>query len=171
MQEKNTKDFVDPEMVERLKKAISEKYKSKSEFAEKIGATYEIVRLWCKGKSKPSTDFMISIAINTTISIDWLLTGKEKSESGCDVGCTEDEKELGRQAVKVLKSKTAADYSGSLRDNIKSFYLAVIAEEEKNNNVKQLQNDMNDLRQEINDLKNIIIAASTKEPNEPTGTG
>ena len=57
MQEKNAKSFADAGLTERLKEAIANNYKSKAKFAKVIGASYEVVRLWCEGKSKPNTDF------------------------------------------------------------------------------------------------------------------
>lgn len=81
MQAEKAKGFVDPEMTDRINKAIKERYKTKAKFAAIIGATYEAVRLWCDGQSKPSSDFLASIAKNTTISVDWLLTGKEPLSS------------------------------------------------------------------------------------------
>lgn len=101
MQEENAKSFVDPEMTNRLNAAIREKYKSKKDFANVIGATYEVVRLWCKGKSKPNADFLREISKKTVISVDWLLSGKEKDVTA---GWSHDEKQACADVRKILNT-------------------------------------------------------------------
>lgn len=102
MQDKNAKSFVDPEMTVRLDKAISENYKSKSDFAGVIGATYEVVRLWCLGKSKPNADFLREISKKTSISVDWLLSGKENNDVTAD--WSHDEKQACADVRKILNT-------------------------------------------------------------------
>lgn len=129
MQENNAKSFVDPEMTERLKKAIAEKYKSKSAFAKLIGATYEAVRLWCDGQSKPNADFLRAIAKNTTISVDWLLTGIKYENKICDVGCDEHIMELCKKVKDVVESGT--HWGASLEANIHSFKAGLDGDKER----------------------------------------
>ena len=51
--------------------------KERTAFAEKIGVTYEAVRIWCEGKSLPNAAQLIKMREILDVSIDWLLTGKQ----------------------------------------------------------------------------------------------
>ena len=139
-------------------------------WAEQIGVSASLIRdKWFKG-SFPGVDKIIKICEITGIGADRILLGKEISYKSCKIGCTEEQKELGRQVIKVLNSKTTADYSGSLTANIKSFYQAVIAEENHKKDIEDLRNEMqsqiNDLNSTINQLKGYIRAHNSEPPQD-----
>ena len=60
---------------------LSSKITRKSTFAEAVGVSYETVRVWCKGKSLPDVHQLLGISSFLDVSIDWLLTGREKRDN------------------------------------------------------------------------------------------
>lgn len=62
---------------QQLSKKVANK--ERTAFAEKIGVTYEAVRIWCEGKSLPNAAQLIKMREILDVSIDWLLTGKHSS--------------------------------------------------------------------------------------------
>lgn len=49
---------------------------ARSTAAEKLGVTYENVRVWSEGFFLPKADMLLKIKIAYNVSIDWLLTGE-----------------------------------------------------------------------------------------------
>lgn len=150
-------------IAELEKIPIQEKdgYPKTGMMADLLGVSKQSVSNWKQRQTIPWEEILEYASNNVgKFNIYWLLLGEKIEPSPCDVGCEEWEKELGKMAIKVLESKTEADYSGSLNRNIKSFYAAVIAEEEKKGKeiksekrIKKLENQVKDLQNELLNLK------------------
>ncbi len=69
--------------VERLKRKIPERLatvrgdRSQRQFARDLGVFQQNVNRYENGKT-PHTDFLITLALKESISVDWLLMGKGK---------------------------------------------------------------------------------------------
>lgn len=121
------------EIIDRIQNKLN--LKNDAEIARLFNFHQANIRNWRK-RNTIAWQELYDLCEKEEWSFDWLLTGKEAIM--CDVNCSEEQKILGRQAIKVLNSKTEADYAGSLRDNIRSFYMAVINEEKyKEDSVKK----------------------------------
>ena len=61
----------------RIKELRLEKGLSQQKFGERLSVSQDTVSLWEKGKSVPTTEFLIAIATNFEISIDYILGLKD----------------------------------------------------------------------------------------------
>ena len=73
--------------VERLKKKLPERLarvrgeRSQRQFARELGVFQQNVNRYESGTT-PHTDFLITLAVKESVSIDWLLLGKGKMRRG-----------------------------------------------------------------------------------------
>jgi transcriptional regulator with XRE-family HTH domain len=73
--------------VERIKKKLPERLarvrgeRSQRQFARELGVFQQNVNRYESGTT-PHTDFLITLAVKESVSIDWLLLGKGKMRRG-----------------------------------------------------------------------------------------
>ena len=73
--------------VERIKKKLPERLalvrgeRSQRQFARELGVFQQNVNRYESGTT-PHTDFLITLAVRESVSIDWLLLGKGKMRRG-----------------------------------------------------------------------------------------
>ena len=61
----------------RIKEIRLEQGLSQQKFGEKLSVSQDTVSLWEKGKSVPTTEFLIAIATNFDVSVDYILCLKD----------------------------------------------------------------------------------------------
>lgn len=71
--------ILDPE--DRLRQAIGATGLNNSAFAEKAGIPLPSLKKYLSGKSRPGFEALALISAATSRSIDWLVTGEEKSKN------------------------------------------------------------------------------------------
>ena len=61
----------------RIKEIRTENKLSQHKFGEMISVSQDTISLWEKGKSVPTTEFLIAIATKFDVSVDYILCLKE----------------------------------------------------------------------------------------------
>ena len=79
--EEREKEQRNLEIGKRIKQLIRNKGITQVEFAWKLGVNPSNIAKWTDGSYLPSADTLLAMAKITGISIDWILTGKEKTPS------------------------------------------------------------------------------------------
>lgn len=64
-------------IYERIEQMIKSSGMTKKAFGERLGISAGNLGDWRRGKSTPSTHKLIEIAAYFSVSLDWLMTGKE----------------------------------------------------------------------------------------------
>ena len=64
------------DISQRLKTAISTKYKTLKEFSKHSNIPYVTLQRYFSGTRKPNSDVLYDLSSQLDISIDWLLTGE-----------------------------------------------------------------------------------------------
>jgi len=70
-------------------------------------------------KSRPSLENLLSITEEFDCSMDWLLTGTEKTNKDCEINCSGEVRVLCEKVKEVIESGT--HWASSLESNIHSF--------------------------------------------------
>ena len=61
----------------RIKEVRTENRLSQQKFGEMLSVSQDTISLWEKGKSLPTTEFLIAIATKFDVSVDYILCLKE----------------------------------------------------------------------------------------------
>lgn len=61
----------------RIKEIRTENRLSQQKFGEMLSVSQDTISLWEKGKSLPTTEFLIAIATKFDVSVDYILCLKE----------------------------------------------------------------------------------------------
>ncbi|OWA34431.1 transcriptional regulator [Saccharibacillus sp. O16] len=69
-------------IYERIEQLIKSSGMTKKAFGERLGISAGNLGDWRRGKSTPSTHKLIEIAAFFSVSLDWLMTGKEWNPEG-----------------------------------------------------------------------------------------
>ena len=80
------------------------------------------VSKWKNG-NRPSLEILLKVSEKFECSLDWLLTGEEKTHPSCYVECNPEIKPLCEKLKNVINSETK--YAKVLKENIEAFDLAV----------------------------------------------
>ena len=65
-------------LAERLAASRKAGGYTQSEIAEKLGVSFQAVRLWERGETLPELDKLVELASLFGISLDWLIAGREE---------------------------------------------------------------------------------------------
>jgi len=65
-------------IYERIESLIKSKALTKKEFCQELGISTGNLGDWKRGKSSPGTNKLIDIAAYFDVSLDWLMTGRER---------------------------------------------------------------------------------------------
>ncbi|MGG4555246.1 MULTISPECIES: helix-turn-helix domain-containing protein [Paenibacillus] len=65
-------------IYERIESLIKSKAMTKKEFCKELGISTGNLGDWKRGKSSPGTNKLIDIAAYFDVSLDWLMTGRER---------------------------------------------------------------------------------------------
>ena len=147
------------EFTYRLKKAIADTKLSNHEFAEKEKLGYSTLMNYLNPNNigkVPEWDQLVKISKTANKSIDWLLTGEEMKDEGCEVKCGEHIMELCKKVKDVVESET--HWGASLEANIHSFKAGLDGDKER----EEIKKDMNALKK-----SNAVL--SSESPQKNTG--
>ncbi|MNJ35753.1 HTH-type transcriptional regulator Xre [compost metagenome] len=67
-------------IYERIERLIKSKSMTKKEFCQTLGISTGNLGDWKRGKSSPGTNKLIDIASYFDVSLDWLMTGRERPQ-------------------------------------------------------------------------------------------
>lgn len=100
--------------IDRLEKKLDEKKITKTELATDLGIRRPTLSEWKKNGAIPAGDVCLKIANYLGVSVEWLITGKEKEEAKTEKASVSKKE----QVQKKLNALTQ-DFFNSLQEIIK----------------------------------------------------
>lgn len=120
---KGGKEPPDPEILKIFSENLKGCIPTNDWLASKTGLSSQAIADYVNGISLPRADFLLKISKAVDKSIEWLLTGEEKTHPSCYVECNPEIKPLCEKLKNVINSETK--YAKVLKENIEAFDLAV----------------------------------------------
>lgn len=88
--------------IDRLELVLKQKNITKTELANKLNIRWPTLSEWAKNGSIPAADIALKIADYLNVSLEWLITGKEKENT-----ITMEQKELLELCAKLTPEQSA----------------------------------------------------------------
>lgn len=101
-----------PTVIQRILNKLEEKNIKESKLAEYLGINKSVVYAWRRRETNPPVEYLEQICTLLNVSIEWLVTGKEKPNTN---NLTENEKEL-LQHFQKLPDREQIKFIGRIED-------------------------------------------------------
>jgi len=113
-------------MIGRLEKIIKDSGKNKKEFAISIGASPGNVGDWLKGRSEPSSRYLLRIHEIYGVDILWLLTGESEKDHSLSMTVNEPAPTYNKERVRVREIMKILYDHPDLEDHIYHYLKSLI---------------------------------------------